>query len=1550
MKHLKLIVAFIAILSFFPSIAQFEFQTCKVDSADHKKPWKWPGHNNWFIGKFSGASNVTGKMVDFQAGFTKSTTGQAAINLGTPAYEGVTTMSNDLGELVVFSNGRWAWDRNSNRVSTDLKEGNEGGTSIVGSASQGIIGVRHPLTPKKFYILTTGDVIGGANPPLSYNLFDENGVQITGATSLGVNAAEGIAATFHENKLDIWVTVLGYSSTTLYSFLLTCDGFVDPPVETNLGYSQTGDAGRGGIAFSHDSQNFAAAFPNAYPNADRQLVLYDFNNLTGTFSNRTNLGPTSEVIGPYDVMFSKDNSEVFITGGNAGGVHSINLSTGAHTKETGFSELNLHHSCEIGGDGNYYFNGKDGLWRWSGSGSFTKVDNLDAQGLPTMYIPPAEEPEIQDPGYFCDTVSIILPDLHTNWTCNGLSAEDTIGGKPISEQRHRYFILDSLDETQENLRSSTIIDEKTGVFNPKEAGPGLHKVVFKFCNVNDTIEILVQFCPACRAETKDLAPKFCAGNDYLLDTLVTDASQQGIWSIDSFPSSSGTNSLIQEGISDTLFDAKDLSSKWGVYKLLFSVTDVGETCYDSIYITVDSIPNPILKGDTICDGDGPLTFDPGTFHTYKWEPDDETSPTITKNTTATISVEVKTSEGCVSSDTVEFLVHQLPEPFIENETICDGDTLIIFDAGNYASYNWSTGDTTQTIQPDSSADYNIEVTDTNGCKKDTSFNYIIHPKPVVNLGTDSAICADDSAVIFDAGNPGTIYNWSNGEKTQKITTKITDEYTVIIVDANTCSDTDTVVLTVHAMPIVDLGSDSSICEIEDSVVFDAGNSTARYLWSNADTTQYIKTKIQDEYSVVVTDTNGCIGYDTVSLKVSPMPAVNIANQEICIGDSAVTFDVGAVYKTYQWNNNALDTNKTLTTDSARQHTVVFTDTNGCVGNDTAILSVHPLPTPDLGKNDTICADSTVTFDAGNYAKYIWSPGGNTSQTILADTSGYYTVEVTDTNTCKQKDTVQLLVIESPKLDILKDETKCPNADHTFDIKPFDNGNGPYTYLWKSGSTGSTYTTSDTATVWVIVTDKYGCSGIDAGSVIDNADLEVIITPSPSVDLCFGDSAELVPNFKASNGYSFKWKWPNNDSTTAEKITVKESGTYNLDVELDDGGGCRGDSSIEIFVHPLPVPFIKGDTICQGETAVTFDAGVYDKYIWSPGGETSRKITPISSGNYTVEVTDAKGCKEDTTFNYKINLNPVPKLLNDTVCAGDTLTLKDLSGQKNASQIWSNGDKTTSTKLTTSGTYTLTVTSSDNCQGKATSEIYFIPIPTIDLGPDINLCTGESAIIDAKNPGLDVSWNTGQTTQTLKVNQSGNYIATASDKGCSINDAIIVTVAPYPSSRLDQLLAVDPICFEEDETIITLDAGKNTAYSYLWSTEDTTSSIAVNKEGTYLVQISVGNCSITDDITLKAYCPSTIFIPNAFTPDQDFINDYFNAKGHNIEDYQMFIYDRWGELIFHSTSLDDHWDGTYMNRECQIDVYVWKILYSVESLDNSDSRIKKQRTGRVTLLR
>ena len=116
------------------------------------------------------------------------------------------------------------------------------------------------------------------------------------------------------------------------------------------------------------------------------------------------------------------------------GNYLINATTGATTTITGPGTL--HHAVEIGGDGNYYFNGKDGLWRWSGSGSATKVHSSTGQGLPTMYMPPIEEPDIQEVGPFCDTASAV--DLHTYWVCSGLSAEDTVDNKAIGQQRHLY--------------------------------------------------------------------------------------------------------------------------------------------------------------------------------------------------------------------------------------------------------------------------------------------------------------------------------------------------------------------------------------------------------------------------------------------------------------------------------------------------------------------------------------------------------------------------------------------------------------------------------------------------------------------------------------------------------------------------------------------------------------------------------------------------------------------------------------------------------------------------------------------------------------------------------------------------------------------------------------------------------------------------------------------------------------------------------------------------------------------------------------------------------
>ena len=120
-------------------------------------------------------------------------------------------------------------------------------------------------------------------------------------------------------------------------------------------------------------------------------------------------------------------------------------------------------------------------------------------------------------------------------------------------------------------------------------------------------------------------------------------------------------------------------------------------------------------------------------------------------------------------------------------------------------------------------------------------------------------------------------------------------------------------------------------------------------------------------------------------------------------------------------------------------------------------------------------------------------------------------------------------------------------------------------------------------------------------------------------------------------------------------------------------------------------------------------------------------------------------------------------------------------------------------------------------------------------------------------------------------------------------------------------------------------------------------------GPYNVTITAGQCPIEDGITLRPYCPSYLYVPNAFTPDGDGLNDGFAPQAYNLEgDYNFYIYNRWGELIFQSTDLNTKWDGTYMGRECQIDVYVWKVYYSVEHPDGNPR--KEQKTGRVSLIR
>ena len=1465
----------LALALYFASYTTIEAQSCVTNS---RNSWEWPGHNNWFIGTFSGASNVTGKMIDFKAGFTKSTTGQAVLDKGTPVYEGITSASNDQGELVVFSNGRWAWDANSVRTSTDIKEGNEGGFNIVGSAAQGIMALRHPLVPNKYYIVTTGDVIGAYGPPVSYNIFDEQGQEIQGNTLMpgGIRSCEGISATFHANGVDIWVTVLEAQSANYHSWLLTCDGFVSASVVTSIGNPVSSDAARGGIAFSHDGRKLASIFGG---NGKVRNIIYDFDNKTGKFSNRKDIG----IVLGYDVVWTKDNSKL-VVGGLGLGNFLVDATTGNSTLISGPD--GWHHAVEIGADGNYYLNGKDGLWRWSGSGAATKVDNTSGQGLPSIYIPPAEEPDIQEIAPLCDTSDVV--DLHTYWLCSGISAEDTL------YNRHSYYLLDPSDPTGAThaANSAAVIGEKTGVFNPKVAGEGTHKIVFEYCAVNDTIEILVNKCQNCIDTLKTLRPQLCAGNTYGLKALIDTANGPGIWTIDSLPGNSGSDAQIDDSTLDTLFDASANDTKPGIYKLKYTVTKDGQTCEDSAYIRVDANPIVTVNNDTICMGDPPATFTPtsdSTASVYLWSGNASGSAsTASGSDPGDYTVSLTDANGCQGSGTGTLIVNALPVVSVNSDTICEGDPAVTFTAtvdSTVAAYQWGdngTG-TSSTTTGNTAGTYSVSITDENGCKGDASGTLLVNALPVIQVNSDT-ICIGDPDATFTASSDST---------------------------------------------------------------------AASYLWADNGTGSNATTagSTAGTYSVTVTDKNGCVGQGSGSLKVNALPVVTVNDEVICQGDPAATFTASSdsTAATYAWYENGSGNTSSVTGTIAGNYSVEVTDENGCVGTGTGTLRINALPVITIA-DQVICeGDPAATFTANSdstVATYLWSDNGTgSSSTTTGTTAGNYTVTVTDVNNCLGSQTASLTVNAKPTPSI-PDAAICPGMSQTIDAT-YAGTTAPYTYAWDSGqNTASINVTPNSTTSYTVtVTDGNGCVGTAQATITIQQNLTVNIAGAPSISLCEGDDATLISNYKTADGYNFQWS--NGSSATTESIVVSTSGTY--DLHVDNGLGCEGDGTVKVIVNPIPQPDNDPGSICSGQsTTIGKNMGPGYTYLWDGTNITTFSLAVTTGGSYIRTVTSAAGCSASSTFVVDEFQNPSVDLGPDiTVCEQVPVTLSERSGSVVSSYSWSTGESTATISPTTSGTYSLSVVDANNCPGQGQVVVTFRPIPSVSIPDTLTVCEGESKAVDAGNPGI-ISWSTGSTDSEIVINSQGSYVAIANNGTCADTGVVYLEVVEFPTSMLDKRLEDQLFCFEEMDSAIVLTAGTNERFDYLWDSGETSSTLEVTEEGTHYVSISLGTCSIDDEITLTEYCPYSIFVPNAFTPNGDGRNDIFYGYGTNLIEYQLVIFDRWGLRVFDTNDIHQGWDGTYRGADAPNDVYVWKVYYRAEEVQGTEKNHEK--VGTVTLVR
>ncbi len=548
------------------------------------------------------------------------------------------------------------------------------------------------------------------------------------------------------------------------------------------------------------------------------------------------------------------------------------------------------------------------------------------------------------------------------------------------------------------------------------------------------------------------------------------------------------------------------------------------------------------------------------------------------------------------------------------------------------------------------------------------------------------------------------------------------------------------------------------------------------------------------------------------------------------------------------------------------------------------------------------------------------------------------------------------------------DLKDPPFTCTPDTFSFDaSGTGATKYQWDLGdgttATGPSvdhyYKDTGTYTVTLIVSDTLTCLQKDT------ATMEVGIYPpiEPYVDsidpICAGDSVQI----NAGNGFNFHWGPVEHldDPFKEDPVAFPDSTTTFTGV----ASGCASDSSLITDTLSVTVPVnhivsrAYGDTtVCAADSATLHATG--EEHTWTPTNSLNDpsaahpKAAPLDTTTYQVTIIDSNGCenKDSVTVNV-LNLDSLKAGPDTLICRGDTVQLT-ATGANNYEWSPKTGldDPYVSDPLASPFDSTRYVVRDKDCGIVPDSVWVRVQSPDAKAGPDTTVCAGDSVLLKGSGgtaytwtPPKDLSHPDSSTTWAYPDKTRGYELIVEDNLGCTSLATALVETFPKPG------LDAGPDRELEYGTEFTLDA-KGAPGDYTWkpedalpSTEGRRISLFAKEHQTYFVTMTDSNgCRYTD--SLRVLVSGALYAPNAFTPNGDGDNDVFRIKGEYLEDFHLWIYDRWGDLIYETRNIEDAWDGTKNGEPLKSDVYIWKVRYTEEW----KPRIIKEKTGHVTLIR
>lgn len=913
-------------------------------------------------------------------------------------------------------------------------------------------------------------------------------------------------------------------------------------------------------------------------------------------------------------------------------------------------------------------------------------------------------------------------------------------------------------------------------------------------------------------------------------------------------------------------------------------------CTDSASFILNNISSLNITSSVVsvsCAGGSNGSIDVSTSggtppYLFSWS-NGATTEDISALTAGTYSLTITDDAGCQHTENI--VVNTLPGMSLtlnnlDNEACGTSngaiDISVTGGSGSYG-YSWSNGQNTQDISGLTAGAYEVTVTDAFGCSAIHTYTILndvsncsqyCYLDVAMNSVTDET-CGNGAGAIdvtvINATQPYAV-SWSNGSTSESLSGLSAGTYTITVTDANQCEHIESFTVSnitsglgIASSIIADENCGNSMGSIDISVA--GGTLPYSYSWSSGATTQDISGLSTGNYTVTVTDGNSCSFNQTFSVinNTGTLSYSTLVTPEFCNNNNgSINLSVSGASGslTYNWSNGA--TSQDISGLNPGTYTCVITDQTGCtlntndlvVGNNPGTLQI--LSSTITNEN---CLDGQGAIDLSMLGgslpySFNWSNGA-TTEDISGLSAGSYSCTVTDNNGCFVS-TGSVTVWNSPgTLDLstnfVLDEV-CGNAQGAIYVET-TGGTAPYSYSWNNGSSNEDNLGLSAGNYTLTVTDANGCTLNLSETVVNTSGTLEISNAVITNESCGNGngSVDLIVN-GGTPGYTYNW----NSGQITQDISLLNAGIY--EVEVQDANGCvvNGSYTLTNNAGSLTASYIPTAESCSnsgGSIDLTTTGGTAPySFSWS-NGATTEDLNAISSGSYSVIITDALLCSI-TVGPINIANNPgtlsVSAVSTNESCgaANGAVDLTVSGGDGLYSYSWSNGSISQDITSLTAGTYTYQVSDGSGCEITGSSDLLNTSGSfSYSVSVSNELCNDNQGSVDLTLTGgvapIGILWSNGATTEDLSGLNEGTYSCVITDlNGCILNTGPLTVANSSGTLSLDNINITDENCGNGIGSIDISIAGGAAPYTYSWNTGASSEDLLLLSAGNYF-------CTVTD---------------------------------------------------------------------------------------------------------